>query len=131
MKYELGNKCQMTSHWLWVLMGNPLLLLCCRLKDSLSWSIIVFLQFACDPHASSREEKRSSSDLRVVTQEYFFRPMHAAWTHFYTFIRRHEKPSDCLGLDQKSTECLYLVTLCLCLGHSLYIQYQHVKQGPF
>lgn len=55
----------------------------------------VFLQFACDPRTSSREEGGVLVTC-VLSLRVFFRPMHAAWTHFYTFIQGHEKPSDCL-----------------------------------
>lgn len=65
----------------------------------------VFLQFACDHHTSSREEGGVLVTC-VLSLRVFFRPMHAAWTHFYTFIQGHEKPSDSLGADQKSTEFL-------------------------
>lgn len=39
----------LSSHWLWVLIMNPLLLLYCQLKDGLSRSIYcVFLRCACE-----------------------------------------------------------------------------------
>jgi len=63
----------------------------------------VFLQFAC---SRLLVRKGGLPVTGVLSLRVFFRPMHAAWTHFYTFIQGHEKPSDCLGADQKSTEFL-------------------------
>ncbi len=66
----------------------------------------VFLQFTCDPHASSREE-RGVLVTCVLSLRVFFQTYACCMDTFYTFIQGHEKPSDCLGLDQKSTEFLY------------------------
>lgn len=65
----------------------------------------VFVWFACDPHTSSREEGGVLVTPCVVTQS-IFQTYACCMDTFYTFIQGHEKPSDCLGADQKSTEFL-------------------------
>ncbi len=105
-----------SGFWSWTLWPS---LLYCRLKEGLSRSILCVLAVCLWSHASSHEKEEFWWPV-CCHSEYFFRPMHAAWTHFYTFIQGHEKPSDCLGLDQKSTEFLYLVTLCVWVTASTY-----------
>ncbi len=76
MKYELGNKCHMTSHWLWVLIVNPLTLpsLLSAEGGFVQVNYCVFLQFTCDPHTSSHEERgvlvTCVLSLRVFFQTY-------------------------------------------------------------
>lgn len=118
-----------TSHWLWVLIVNPLPLLYCRLKDGLSRSIIVFLQFACDPHASSREE-RGVLVTCVLSLRVFFQTYACCMDTFLYFHTRTWETFWLLGTWSEE-HWVSLVSEPLCLGHSLYIQYQHVQQGPF
>lgn len=128
MKYELGNKCHMTSHWLWVLIVNPLLLLYCRLKDGLSRSI-VFLQLACDPHTYSHEEREILVTC-VLSLRVFFQTYACCMDTFLYFHTRTWETFWLLGTWSEE-HWVSLVSDPLCLGYSLYTQYQHVQQEPF
>lgn len=128
MKYERGNKCHMTSHWLWVLTVNPLLIF------TVGWRMVCPGQLLC-----SCSLPVILTHLLVRKKEFWWPVCHSrVFFQTYaccmdTFLYFHTRTWETFWLLGTWSEehWVSLVSDPLCLGHSLYIQYQHVQQGHF